>query len=368
MQASSVAAVHEATALVDAATQLDSPVATSVQRQMAAVTAITSTSPSVAVSLVDAEHTATALVNVVSQPQELNSSVATLPASKAKQDVGERYTIRWNHMANDPFATIHAELAALRRTVDELRRAAVAVTAVNTEDRDAPYCTEQPTVKQARKPPPGSCTERRDGVETSGDKTRALTGLLGEMMEVYRNLSCGILDDDVRGGTSRDDRHISRPDQRSGCSMEIQGHRHNSKHRREKESREGVVVKRFRCSPAATTKRGRTNDVVHALVTRRSEPNRIVDQRSEDSSYTANRRDRRYHEDAINDIADAPDSRRPRSNRLTNPRDDRNLTAMHLRDDDELEMRRDREFSVHRQDGGPYRRYAHTRSDYRHRY
>ena len=74
VQASSVAAVHAAMALVDAAIQLDSSAATSVQRHVTAATAITSTSPSIAISLVDAEHAATALVNVVSQPQELNSA------------------------------------------------------------------------------------------------------------------------------------------------------------------------------------------------------------------------------------------------------------------------------------------------------
>ena len=60
--------------------------------------------------------------------------------------------------------------------------------------------------------------------------------------------------------------------------------------------------------------RGRTKDVAHALVTRRSEPDRIVDRRGEDTSGTANHCDRRNHEDAINDVADAPASRRPLSN------------------------------------------------------
>ena len=41
---------------------------------------------------------------------------------------------------------------------------------------------------------------------------------------------------------------------------------------------------------------------------------------------------------------------------------------MRLSDDDESEMRRDGDFAGHRQDGEPYRRYAHTRSDYRDRY
>ena len=50
-----------------------------------------------------------------------------------------------------------------------------------------------------------SCTERRDGTETSGDKTRASTGLLGEMMSLYPHHACGFLDYDVKGGTSRDD-------------------------------------------------------------------------------------------------------------------------------------------------------------------
>ena len=89
VQASSVAAVHASTALVDAATQLYSSAATSAQRQVAAATVITS----VEICLVDTEHAVTALVKVVSQPQELNSSAATLAAFQAKHDVDERYTI-----------------------------------------------------------------------------------------------------------------------------------------------------------------------------------------------------------------------------------------------------------------------------------
>ena len=100
-------------------------------------------------------------------------------------------------------------------------------------------------------------------------------------------------------------------------------------------------------------KRRSTKNVVHALVTRRSEPDRIVDRRGEDNSCTANRRDRRNHEHAINDAAESLASRRPLSNRVTNQRDDRNSTAMHLRDDDELEIRRDGDIAGHRQDGGP---------------
>lgn len=72
-----------------------------------------------------------------------------------------------------PLATNHAELAALPRTVDELRRAAVPVTAVDMEDRNIPYHTEQSPVMRARRLPSGSCAECRDRAETSGDMARA---------------------------------------------------------------------------------------------------------------------------------------------------------------------------------------------------
>ena len=80
VQASSVAAVHAATALVKAATNWTRG------RNVCTATGIGGHSyyvdpPSVAISPVDAEHAATALVNVVSQPHELNSSTATLAAS-----------------------------------------------------------------------------------------------------------------------------------------------------------------------------------------------------------------------------------------------------------------------------------------------
>ena len=96
-EASPVAAVLAATALVDAVTQprgVDSSVATTAQRQVAAAISITSTSPSVAASFAAAGHAATALVNMVSQPYELNSStatIATFAASETKQDVDERH-------------------------------------------------------------------------------------------------------------------------------------------------------------------------------------------------------------------------------------------------------------------------------------
>ena len=80
-----------------------------------------------------------ALVNMVSQPQELYSSAATFVASGAKQDVDESDTIRWYHTTQDPFANIHAALAALRRKVDELRRKVVPVTVVNMEDQNNSY-------------------------------------------------------------------------------------------------------------------------------------------------------------------------------------------------------------------------------------
>ena len=96
---------------------------------------------------------------------------------------------------------------------------------------------------------------------------------------------------------------------------------------------EGSGIKHSRWSPVATAKRRHIKDVAHALVTRRSEPDRIVDRWGEDTSGTAIRRDRGNHEDAINDSADAPASRRPRSNRVINRRDDR--TEMCLRDDNE---------------------------------
>lgn len=44
----------------------------------------------------------------------------------------------------------------------------------------------------------------------------------------------------------------------------------------------------------------------YALITRRSQPNRIVDRPGELTFYMANLRDRRNHEDAVNDTADAP--------------------------------------------------------------
>ena len=65
-----------------------------------------------------------------------------------------------------------------------------------------------------------------------------------------------------------------------------------------------IYLKRSNWSPVATAKRGHTKDVARAPVTRRSEPGRIVDRRGEDTSGTANRRDRRNHEDAINDAVD----------------------------------------------------------------
>ena len=68
---------------------------------------------------------------MVSQPHELNSSTATFVASEAKQDID---TIRWYHTAHDPLATIRTQPAAFLRTVEELRRAAVPVTAANMED------------------------------------------------------------------------------------------------------------------------------------------------------------------------------------------------------------------------------------------
>ena len=150
--------------------------------------------PSAAVSFVDAEHAVTALINMISQPQELNSSAATFTASEAMHDVHEIYTRRWDHTSQVPFATIRAERAALRRTVDELRRTAVPVTAVNMEDRKHHH-TEQPTVMQVVRPTVGSCTECHDGTTSSGDKARALTGPLKQMVELYP--AYGFLDDDV---------------------------------------------------------------------------------------------------------------------------------------------------------------------------
>ena len=44
---------------------------------------------------------------------------------------------------------IHAQLASLRSTVDELCRAAVPVTEVSIEDRNTPYHTEKQFVIQA---------------------------------------------------------------------------------------------------------------------------------------------------------------------------------------------------------------------------
>ena len=108
--------------------------------------------------------------------------------------------------------------------------------------------------------------------------------------------------------------------------------------------------------------------MAHALVTRRFESDRIVDRRGDDTSGTANRQDRRNHEDTMNDAVDAPASRRPRSNRVINWIDEWNSTAMRLRDDDEWEMRRDGDRAGHRLDDGPYRQYSHKGSDYRDRY
>ena len=173
-----------------------------------ATTAITSTPSSIAVSLVDAEHAATALVNVVSQPQEVNSSAATLAASEVKHDVDERYTIRWDHTAHDPFATIYVELMALHRAVDELLRAAVPVTAVNTQDQSTPYQTEQSTAVQARRPPAVSCIERCNGMKTNGDKARASTDGAARRIGGILSPSCmWLLGRRRRGGSSRDDSH-----------------------------------------------------------------------------------------------------------------------------------------------------------------
>ena len=99
-----------------------------------------------------------------------------------------------------------------------------------------------------------------------------------------------------RGLLKSRDSHMSRSHRRIGCSLGIQGHRDNSKHRREKDSRDGSGVKRSRWSPAATDKLGSAKDVAHALVMRRSAPDRIVDRRGKDTSGTANRRNRRNHE------------------------------------------------------------------------
>ena len=88
-------------------------------------------------------------------------------------------------MAHDPFATIHAELAALRRTVDELRRAAVPVTAVNTKDQDTPYqLNNQPWFKREDHRL-GVALNAVDGIETSSETAWASTDPLGEMMELY---------------------------------------------------------------------------------------------------------------------------------------------------------------------------------------
>ena len=144
------------------------------------------------------------------------------------------------------------------------------------------------------------------------------------------------------------------------------------KHQGEKESREGSGVKRSRGSPTATAKRGNTKDVgggvAYAVITRRSEPDQIIDRRGEGTSGTANRRDRRNHEDASNDTASAPASRRTRSDRATDRRDNLNSMAMRRHDYDEWEMRRDGEFAGRRQVGERYRRHAHHRSGYRDRY
>ena len=134
-----VAALHAATALVDAVNQfrgVDSSASTTAQRQMTAATAIT---PSVAVSFVAAEHTATAHVNMVSQPHELNLKRNRMLTNE---------TMCCYHMAQDPFANIHAELVVLRLTVDELQRDALPVIAVNMDDRNTPYHTEHPPVMQ----------------------------------------------------------------------------------------------------------------------------------------------------------------------------------------------------------------------------
>ena len=62
----------------------------------------------------------------------------------------------------------------------------------------------------------------------------------------------------------------------------------------------------------------------------------------------ANSRDRRNHEDAINDTADAPASGRPPSDH-----EGLNSTATRRGNDDQWKMRRDGDFAGHCQDGLP---------------